>query len=48
MNNAEKEKENNTIKQILHINKYEMAILNKVGQSKNEKHTRRKEHRQYG
>jgi hypothetical protein len=30
MNNAEKEKENNTIKQILHNNKYDTAILNKV------------------
>jgi len=28
MKNAVKEKENNTIKQILHNNKYDMAILN--------------------
>ena len=36
MNSAEKEKENHTIKQILHNNKYDIAILNKVSWSKNE------------
>jgi len=30
MHNTEKEKDNDTIKQVLHNNKYDTAILNKV------------------
>ena len=48
MKNAEKEKENNTIKQIIHNNKYDTAILNKVGRLKMNKHTRMKERNRYG
>jgi len=36
MNNTEKRKENDKIKQILHNNKYNTAILNIVSRTKNE------------
>jgi len=36
MNNTEKGKENDTVKQILHNNKYDTAVLNIVSRTKNE------------
>jgi len=36
MNNTEQGKENNTIKQIIHNNKYDAAILNVFSRTKNE------------
>jgi len=45
MFNTEKEKDNDTIKQVLHNNKYDTAILNKVNWTKNEKE-QKKNHKQ--